>query len=153
MQLYFPQIQDRARGITRGITSEELDTVEGPHCGCAAAAVERARPGRADAALLVREMQWTLDVMALMTDDAHARSRAMTGSSDPYPNRNARPSRIDSTVSSIGTARCGSPATVPAGSTTASPGSRTCAPLISPASPIPRGAVGRRGSRLTSSTA
>ena len=74
MHLYFPQMRV-GRGITRGMTAEELDTVKGLIAD-ARAAVERCRPGRADAELLVREMHWTADVMDLMADDAHARIAA-----------------------------------------------------------------------------
>jgi hexosaminidase len=74
MHLYYPQIRV-GHGITRGMTSEELDAVK--HLiADARAAVDRARPGRDDAALLVREMHWTVDVMDLMADDAHARIAA-----------------------------------------------------------------------------
>jgi len=98
MPLYFPQMRI-GRGITRGITTEELDAVKGLIAD-ARAAVERARPGRADAALLVREMQWTLDVMALMNDDAHARLEGDDGKlgSVPEPQRQAFADRLDGLI-------------------------------------------------------
>src|SRR4029077_16408964 len=68
MHLYFPQIRV-GRGITRGITGEELDAVK-RLIAQARAAVDRARPRRTDAALLVQEMHWTVDVLELMADDA-----------------------------------------------------------------------------------
>jgi hexosaminidase len=71
MHLYFPQIRV-GRGITRGITIEELQTVVRTLTD-ARAAVGRARARRADSALLVDEVLWTIDVLALMTDDALAR--------------------------------------------------------------------------------
>ncbi len=71
MHLYFPQIRV-GRGITKGITAEELDTVD-RGLADARAALERARPRRADAALLADEVRWTIDVLELLTDDARAR--------------------------------------------------------------------------------
>jgi len=71
MHLYFPQIRV-GRGITRGISVEELDRVS----ACLTNArgdVDRARSRRADAALLAQEMHWTIDVIELLTDDARAR--------------------------------------------------------------------------------
>jgi hexosaminidase len=74
MHLYFPQVRV-GRGITRGITAEEVDNVKGLIAD-ARTAVDRARPRRADADMLVRETHWTIDVMELMADDAHARIAA-----------------------------------------------------------------------------
>jgi hypothetical protein len=71
MHLYFPQIRV-GRGITRGITAEELDAVAHVLAD-ARAAVDRARPRRPDAALLTDELHWTIDVMELLADDARAR--------------------------------------------------------------------------------
>jgi hypothetical protein len=98
MHLYFPQIRV-GRGITRGVTTAELDTVERLLTD-ARAAVERARPRRADAALLVREMEWTLDVMQLMTDDAHARIAGDDGTlgSVPEPQRRAFADRLEGLI-------------------------------------------------------
>ncbi len=71
MHLYFPQIRV-GRGITKGITDAELDTVAG-RLAAARADVARAKPKRDDRALLVREVLWTIDVLELLTDDARAR--------------------------------------------------------------------------------
>jgi hypothetical protein len=71
MHLYFPQIRV-GRGISRGATAEELHAVQ-RELADARAALDRARPARADAALLGDEVLWTIDVLALMTDDALAR--------------------------------------------------------------------------------
>ena len=71
MHLYFPQIRV-GRGITKGISVEELETVERQLAG-ARSAVDRARPARADAASLGEELRWTIDVMELVTEDAKAR--------------------------------------------------------------------------------
>jgi hexosaminidase len=71
MHLYFPQIRV-GRGITRGITDGELDTVAHRLAG-ARADVARAQPERNDRALLVDEVLWTIDVLELLTDDARAR--------------------------------------------------------------------------------
>ncbi len=71
MHLYFPQIRV-GRGITKGITDAELDTVAS-RLAEARADVARAKPERADRALLVDEVLWTIDVLELLTDDARAR--------------------------------------------------------------------------------
>jgi hypothetical protein len=71
MHLYFPQIRI-GRGITRGITVEELATVKSV-LAAARAGVDRARPERADASRLAEELHWTIDVLELATDDARAR--------------------------------------------------------------------------------
>ena len=71
MHLYFPQIRV-GRGITRGITVEELDTVA-RELADARAALGRSRSRRADGAQLTAEVRWTIDVLELMTDDARAR--------------------------------------------------------------------------------
>jgi hexosaminidase len=71
MHLYFPQIRV-GRGITKGITDAELDTV-GARLAAARADASRAEPARNDRALLVDEILWTIDVLELLTDDARAR--------------------------------------------------------------------------------
>jgi hypothetical protein len=71
MHLYFPQIRV-GRGITKGVSVAELETVERRLAG-AREAVGRARPARADGASLVDELRWTIDVMELLTEDAKAR--------------------------------------------------------------------------------
>lgn len=71
MHLYFPQIRV-GRGITRGLTFAELDAVEAVLAD-ARDALGRARPERADADLLLEEVSWTIDVLALLIDDARAR--------------------------------------------------------------------------------
>jgi hexosaminidase len=71
LHLYFPQIRV-GRGISRGVTSVELDEVDRVLAD-ARASVDRARSRRADAARLVAESRWTIDVLQLMTDDARAR--------------------------------------------------------------------------------
>ncbi|MDQ1509635.1 MAG: hexosaminidase [Actinomycetota bacterium] len=98
LHLYFPQVRI-GRGITRGITAGELDTVK-DLIASARAAVERARPRRADGALLVREMQWTIDVMDLMTDDAQARVAGDDGTlgSVPEPQRQAFAGRLEGLI-------------------------------------------------------
>jgi hypothetical protein len=74
MHLYYPQLRI-GHGVLRGITAEELHAVEG-EIARARVALDRARPTRADAARLVDEVAWTIDVLALMTDDALARLAA-----------------------------------------------------------------------------
>jgi hexosaminidase len=71
MHLYFPQIRV-GRGITKGITEAELDTVA-HQLADARADVARAKPERDDGALLVDEVLWTVEVLELLTDDARAR--------------------------------------------------------------------------------
>ena len=71
MHLYFPQIRV-GRGISRGLTAGELDNVA-QILDDARASVGRAGVRRPDAARLVDELHWTIDVLALMTDDARAR--------------------------------------------------------------------------------
>jgi hexosaminidase len=88
MHLYFPQIRV-GRGITRGITTAEVDTVKGLIAD-ARAAVERARPRRGDAALLGREMHWTIDVLDLMADDAQARIAGDDGTLGSVPEQQRR---------------------------------------------------------------
>jgi hexosaminidase len=94
MHLYFPQIRI-GRGITTGITDSELASVAG-ELSAARADVERARPGRDDADLLVAEVTWTIDLLQLLTDDARARLAAEnTLASVPQPTRTTFARRLD----------------------------------------------------------
>ena len=71
LHLYFPQVRV-GHGLTTGITAEELDAVE-RRLAAARDAIDRARPRRPDAVQLADELHWTIDVMALLVDDARAR--------------------------------------------------------------------------------
>jgi hypothetical protein len=71
MHLYFPQVRV-GRGISRGVTVEELAAVNAA-LATARVTVDRAQSRRADAAELVDEVHWTIDVLELATDDALAR--------------------------------------------------------------------------------
>jgi hypothetical protein len=71
LHLYFPQLTV-GRGLTRGITTDELAALE-QHLADARAAVERAKPARADAVLLVDEIHWSIDIVDLVTRDGRAR--------------------------------------------------------------------------------
>jgi hypothetical protein len=94
MHLYFPQIRV-GRGISTGTTAEEFRTVQQLLVD-ARAAVERARPTRVDAAQLADEVTWTIDVLALMTDDALARIAGDgTLGSVPEATRLAYATRVD----------------------------------------------------------
>jgi len=73
MNLYYPQLPV-GRGLTAGLTSEELDAVDGCLDGARAAA-RRARPDRGDAEILIDEVLFSTDLVALLTDDARARLR------------------------------------------------------------------------------
>ena len=71
LHLYFPQLTV-GRGLTRGITNSELETLQ-RYLADARAAVDRAKSGRADAALLVDELHWSVDIVDLLIRDARAR--------------------------------------------------------------------------------
>jgi hexosaminidase len=71
MHLYFPQVRVGKR-LMRGITPDELDAVD-RRLADARAGVDRARSRRPDAAHLVDEVRWTIDLLALLVDDARAR--------------------------------------------------------------------------------
>jgi hexosaminidase len=71
MHVYFPQIRVGG-GISRGATAEEFHAVHA-QLATARSALDRAQSGRADAAQLADEIRWTIDVLALMTDDALTR--------------------------------------------------------------------------------
>jgi hypothetical protein len=94
MHLYFPQIRV-GRGISKGATVEEFHTVQ-QRLADARAALDRARSGRPDAEQLGDEVRWTIDVLALMTDDALARMEGDgTLASVPEPTRQSLASRLD----------------------------------------------------------
>jgi hypothetical protein len=69
--LYYPQLPV-GRSLTTGLTLAELDAVD--QClATARASVEHARPARADAALLVAEAEFSIDLVALLVRDARVR--------------------------------------------------------------------------------
>ena len=73
MNLYYPQLPV-GRGLSDGLTAAELDAVD----GClesARRAVARARPERADAAMLTDETRFSIDLVGLLTRDGKARLR------------------------------------------------------------------------------
>jgi hypothetical protein len=71
MNLYYPQLPV-GRGLTAGLTTEELDTLD-VRLAEARQAVDRARPARADAALLADELRFSIDLVELLVRDARAR--------------------------------------------------------------------------------
>ncbi len=73
MNLYYPQLPV-GRGLTAGLTADELDAVDA-RLDAARTAVLRSRPDRPDAALLVDEVLFGTDLVALLTRDARARLR------------------------------------------------------------------------------
>ncbi|MGO9874755.1 MAG: family 20 glycosylhydrolase [Acidimicrobiia bacterium] len=97
LHLYFPQVRV-GHGLTKGITAGELDAVE-RRLTAARVAVDRARPRRPDAVQLADELHWTIDVLALLTDDARARI-AGDGSlgSVSEPQRREFADRVDSII-------------------------------------------------------
>jgi hexosaminidase len=73
MNLYYPQLPV-GRGLTAGLTPDELDAVE----GCLESArggVEGARPRRDDAATLIDEVVFGIDLVSVLVNDARARLR------------------------------------------------------------------------------
>ena len=71
--LYFPQFPV-GRGLTAGLTASQLDAVD----GCLESArqsARAARPGRNDAAQLVDEVEFSIDLIALLVRDMRARLR------------------------------------------------------------------------------
>ena len=73
MNLYYPQLPV-GRGLTAGLTTEELDAVD--DClESARRAAHDARPGRGDAAWLIDEVLFSIDLVSLLTKDARARLR------------------------------------------------------------------------------
>ena len=73
MNLYYPQLPV-GRGLTAGLTVEELDSVD-VCLESARRATEGARPGRDDAAMLIDEVLFSVDLVGLLTSDARARLR------------------------------------------------------------------------------
>ena len=73
MNLYYPQLPV-GRGLTAGLTSDQLDAVEA-RLDAAGNALLRARPARPDGALLIDEVRFSADLVALLTRDARARLR------------------------------------------------------------------------------
>ncbi len=71
MNLYYPQLPV-GRSLTKGLTPAEVDAVEGRLVEVRGL-VARARPGRADAAGLVDEVEFSIDLVALLMRDLQAR--------------------------------------------------------------------------------
>ena len=71
LHLYFPQLT-LGRGLTRGLTVDELDRLE-EVLASARASAGRAASARPDGPRLVDELQWSADLVSLLTDDARAR--------------------------------------------------------------------------------
>jgi hypothetical protein len=95
MHLYFPQVRV-GRGISRGMTDAELDAVAA-RLTTARADVMRAEPRRDDAALLVDEVLWTIDMLELLVEDARARLAAEnTLASVPQSRRDSLARRLAS---------------------------------------------------------
>src|SRR5262249_3778911 len=93
MHLYFPQIRV-GRGISRCMTDAELDRVVA-RLDAARRELQHARSLRADHALLVDEVAWTIDMLALLVDDARVRlANENTLVSVPQPPRDALASRL-----------------------------------------------------------
>ena len=83
LHLYYPQLSV-GRGLTKGLLDEELVAVE--RCLASARAdVEASRPARADAAWVLDEARFSIDLMSLLVADARARLRGdgSLGSVDP----------------------------------------------------------------------
>jgi hypothetical protein len=73
MNLYYPQL-DVGRGLTTGLTAEQLDAVD----ECLASsrrAVLSARSGRPDGNRLVDEVVFSIDLITLLVHDLRARLR------------------------------------------------------------------------------
>src|SRR5262249_19781298 len=91
------------RGISRGMTRGELDAVAA-RLASARADVSRAQPRRDDRALLVDEVLWTIDMLELLVDDAHARlDGENTLASVPRAQRDALARRLESLRDRYGT--------------------------------------------------
>ena len=69
--LYYPQLPV-GRGLTKGLTAEELDALE-DRLEEARRSVDHARSSRPDAALLIDETRFSIDLVELLVDDAQAR--------------------------------------------------------------------------------
>ena len=73
MNLYYPQLPV-GRGLTKGLTVGELDTVDDCLASARRTATD-AQPGRADATALIDEVVFSADLVSLLTRDARARLR------------------------------------------------------------------------------
>jgi hypothetical protein len=71
MNLYYPQLPV-GRSLTKGLTATEIDAVD-VRLEEARSMVSRARPERGDAALLVEEVVFGIDLVSLLMRDARAR--------------------------------------------------------------------------------
>jgi hypothetical protein len=71
MNLYYPQLPV-GRSLTKGLTTAEVDVVEA-RLDEVRGLVARATPGRADAVRLVDEVEFSLDLVALLMRDLQAR--------------------------------------------------------------------------------
>jgi hexosaminidase len=69
--LYYPQLPV-GRSLTKGLTDDELDTLE-DRLETARRSLDHARPSRPDAASLVDETRFSIDLVELLVDDAQAR--------------------------------------------------------------------------------
>ena len=97
MNLYYPQLPV-GRGLTAGLTAEELDAVDGCLDGARAAAGGPG-PTAATPRCLIDEVLFSTDLVALLTDDARARLRG-DGSLGSWP-RTSEPAcgaRLDALV-------------------------------------------------------
>ena len=74
MNLYYPQLPV-GRGLTAGLTPDELDALGARLAQCRAA-VDAAQPRRPDAALLGDELRFSIDLVELLVADARARLAA-----------------------------------------------------------------------------
>ena len=71
MNLYYPQLPV-GRSLTKGLTAAEVDAVEA-RLEEIRAALARAKPERADAARLVEEVRFSIDLVSLLMRDLQAR--------------------------------------------------------------------------------
>jgi hypothetical protein len=69
--LYYPQFA-LGRGATEGLTPSEVGEVSG-RLERARGRLDHAKPQRADAAQVIEEVRWSIDLVALLMDDAQAR--------------------------------------------------------------------------------
>ncbi len=141
LHLYYPQLQ-LDRGVSAGMTIEDLRSVE---AGLADAVerLARARPQRADGALVLDELRTAAELVGLLCRDARAAPRprrlAVVGAWSA-----SVPSSLQiSGPSSSTTASSGWPATARAAWTTAWLGWTTSSSATRPASPTGRGGASR----------
>jgi hypothetical protein len=71
MNLYYPQLPV-GRGLTKGLTADELDLLDA-RLDESRHAVGRSRSQRRDAAQLVDQLQFSIDLVALLVRDARVR--------------------------------------------------------------------------------